>query len=75
MWSKPQAVMWDPFGSSRHMLALIMEDLICGRINDCKVAADAKRRGQARLPPKAMSQLGAVSGTRKNRSRHRSFDR
>jgi hypothetical protein len=58
LWSKPQAVMWPPDGSSLHVLAALVDDLIVARADAVKVSAEIRQHEDRHgLTPKAMMQL------------------
>lgn len=58
LWSKPQATMWEPSGSTLWALACLYDDLIAGRADAAKVSAEVRQHEDRHgLNPKAMLQL------------------
>ncbi len=58
LWSKPQAVMWDPAGSSLFVWATLIDDLISARSDAVKVSGEIRQiEDRHGLTPKAMMQL------------------
>ena len=76
LWSKPQAVAWEPSGSSVWALACLYDDLIAGRADAAKVSSEIRAHEDRHgLNPKAMLQLRwriaePVPLTRARRSRY-----
>jgi hypothetical protein len=58
LWSKGQAVMWEPSGESLWTLASLMDDLFAGRAEAHRVSAEIRQHEDRHgLNPKAMIQL------------------
>ena len=58
LWRKPQAVMWEPTGSTLWTLACLYDDLISARADAAKVSAEMRQHEDRHgLNPKAMLQL------------------
>lgn len=58
LWAKPQAVAWEPDGSTLWTLAALYDDLITGRAEASKVSAEVRNHEDRHgLNPKAMLQL------------------
>lgn len=58
LWSKPQAVMWDPSGATLLVAACLYDDLIAGREGARDVSAELRQHEDRHgLNPKAMIQL------------------
>lgn len=58
LWSKPQAAMWEPDGSTLVTLACLYDDLIAGRAEASKVSAEMRQHEDRHgLSPRAMIQL------------------
>jgi hypothetical protein len=58
LWSKPQAVMWDPTGSTLWTLARLMDDLFTNRLPAKALSAEIRAHEDHHgLNPKAMLQL------------------
>ena len=58
LWRKPQAVAWQQDGSTLHVMAALMDDLISGRAEASKISAEIRQHELTHgLNPKAMLQL------------------
>lgn len=58
LWSRPQARMWDPTGSTLWTLAALMDDVLAGDVELAKVAGEMRAHEDRHgLSPKAMGQL------------------
>lgn len=58
LWTKPQATQWPPDGSSLHILAALIDDLIADREDAVKLSGEIRQHEDRHgLTPKAMLQL------------------
>lgn len=58
LWATPQATQWQPSGSTLHVLACLVDDLVTARAESARVSAEMRQHEDRHgLSPKAMLQL------------------